>query len=227
VKAKPLASIKIAPRLDRKSHKPICGHWTVGDFPSAQEWDEDDWKMALDIFEDRLYGRFLNPIHAIERTPNSGFSVMALDCMLIETLQQFFEGEQKTPRAGHKGDKERGSEAYFGKFLTRTAFQRAFGNEYGDDTLAHRFYDQIRCGILHQAETKTDSRIVFAPATEEIIRATPNGIVVYRSGFHALLIQIFEGYVRRLRKPSSSEDRNLREQFKKKMKYICRIEFEE
>ena len=219
MRTKPLEDIKIAPKLDRITHEPIGGYWKVIDFPRSQEWDEDDWETAIDIFEDRIYGRFINLVREIENLPNSGFSVMALDCLLVETLQQFREGKGKTP-------KNKGAE-YFGKFLTQTKFQSGFGKTYGDDTLAHRFYVQIRCGILHQAETMTDSRIIYSQSTKEIVKPTEKGILVNRYAFHEMLIKVFDDFVQRLRNSLLPDDSNLREPFKKKMKYICRLEFEE
>lgn len=69
----------------------------------------------------------------------SGFSVMALDCLLIETLQQFKKGESDTPRGC--------GEKYYVEFLTDTSF-----NEYFSEDMAKKFYKHIRNGILHQTE---------------------------------------------------------------------------
>ena len=54
--------------------------------------DEKEWLTAIDIFSDRLSSRFLKYINKIEKYKYSGFAVMALDCLLIETLQQFSDG---------------------------------------------------------------------------------------------------------------------------------------
>jgi len=60
---------------------------------------------------------------------------MAIDCLLIETLQQFIKGVSETPR--------RKNECYFKNFLI-SRFKEDF-----DDEKAKMFYEQIRCGILH------------------------------------------------------------------------------
>ena len=55
--------------------------------------DSLDWKVAVDIFEDRIEGRFLKQIEILANKSDrkirefSGFAIMALDCLLIETLQ--------------------------------------------------------------------------------------------------------------------------------------------
>jgi len=43
-------------------------------------------------------GRFLDPISDLKDKKYTGFLIMAIDCLLIETLQQFIEGVPETPR---------------------------------------------------------------------------------------------------------------------------------
>ena len=123
--------LRIAPRRGG-------GHWTVQDYWSIDFSTEEGWQLAINIFEDRIRGRFLDIIEQIEDHPYSGFAVMALDCLLIETLQQFREGVAET-----KGRSKR----YFVSFLRNTRFKEHFKTE----KMAEDFYDWIRCGILHQA----------------------------------------------------------------------------
>ena len=50
------------------------------------------WKRALEIFDDRIQGRFFEPINTLKGKDinQNGFAVMALDCLLVETLYQFY-----------------------------------------------------------------------------------------------------------------------------------------
>lgn len=169
---------------------------------------EEDWQKAMVIFEDRIRGRFLKFIDLIKDYKFSGFAVLALDCLLIETLQQFREGEKETPY--------RKAPEYFVRFLTETSF----GEFFTEDT-ARKFYDQIRCGILHQAEVKGNS-LVRIPQNEPLVRLTKDGkgVIVNRKSFHEQLVRVFEEYLSRLRDPSNEDQRD---KFKKKMDYICRV----
>lgn len=64
--------------------------------------DSPDWSKAVHIFYDRIQGRFLAPVEAIEKHPDdnikwfSGFAILAIDCLLIETLYQFYNGVNET-----------------------------------------------------------------------------------------------------------------------------------
>jgi hypothetical protein len=78
-------------------------------------------------------------IRSLLQRKTNGFVVLALDCMLVETMQQFRFGTRATP--GTKGKK------YYAWFLTETAFANHFNANQ-----AELFCKTIRCGLLHQAE---------------------------------------------------------------------------
>src|SRR5208282_2589004 len=111
-------------------------NWKILNFSAPS-----DWRIAVRVLEDRLNARFFDAVEAIQEQDFSGFAVLALDCLLIETLQQFKEGVAETPR--------RKCEEYFVNFLTAAPFA-----SYFDRATASTFYDHFRCGILHQAEIK-------------------------------------------------------------------------
>ena len=101
-----------------------------------------DWNLAVDIFKDRFEGRYFNVIKLLERNIyENGFAIMTLNCSLIDALMQFRNGYPETPE-GMNGLEYR-------KFLRE---QLGF-NGYD----AGRFYEEIRCGLLHSAETKNGS----------------------------------------------------------------------
>jgi hypothetical protein len=180
---------------------------------STQNWktltfsDEKDWQKAIDMFVDRIETRFLGFIRLIEGEEHSGFVIMTLDCLLIETLEQFINGVSETPSGKPK--------EYFVNFLTNGSFGCFF-----NQTLAEKFYHQIRCGILHQAEIKGDSRIVIRIGEPLAKPSKHNGLIINRKLFHTQLVKEFEDYVSRLRK-NDPPNKALRDNFRKKMNYIC------
>lgn len=171
---------------------------------------EDDWQTAIDIFEDRIRYRYLDAVEAVQSMLFSGFAVMALDCLLIETLQQFRQGVAETPWGKSK--------EYFDDFLTETGFAQCF-----DTDMAEEFYRSIRCGILHQAEVKGSSKIWIRKGSPLVRWAEDQaGLVINRRLFHRQLERVFDEYVGDLRK-SRQPHTELRERFKRKMDFVCRV----
>ncbi len=180
---------------------------------TAQDWHEltfsteEEWRRAVDIFHERVRERFLEPIARIEDCPYSGFAVLALDCLLIEMLQQFREGVERTPSGMSK--------LFFVKFLTETGFGESF-----DKKMAERFYRQIRCGILHQAEIRGSSKILIDDTVPLVMHTIDQkGLLVNRRVFHKQLMREFQAYIDELHDPSNEE---LRRKFIRKMKHICK-----
>jgi hypothetical protein len=183
------------------------GTWTVADYKALDFSREEDWQTAIQMFEDRIRGRFLDIVEKIKSYHYAGFAIMALDCLLIETLEQFRQGVARTPHNQ--------SGQYFVNFLTQTAFSEYFNREIGD-----LFYRHIRNGLLHQAEITGSSRIRKDEPEMVKVAEDGKGLIINRDLFHERLVEVFEDYLRRLR---DGKDQTLRENFRKKMDAICQI----
>jgi hypothetical protein len=171
-----------------------------------------DWRKARSILRARINERYIVPcdrlINAeVRKAPGKrryGFAVMALDCLLIETMGAFLDG--LTDTTGH-------SRRVFCKFLRATA---PFANAFAKPRLAEKFYDQFRCGILHQAEVKGEGRVW---SIGPIVDVDGERITVNRNAFHAALKAAFSNYLSELSDPANA---SLRENFKRKMDFIAR-----
>jgi hypothetical protein len=163
--------------------------------------DEDAWSQAIGIFERRIRERFLSCIDALikadtksELPPESqcseictpGFSIMALCCLLIETLQGF--REQPPPGIADE----------FKSFLLRPAFADTFR----DDAIASRFVSGIRNGILHEAETRRWVIWRDEPVNQ-IVAPEDDGFALNRSLFYKAVKEEFDLYLRDLGEPSN------------------------
>jgi len=123
-----------------------------------------DWAKAVRILGDRLNGRYLEPIKSMreQKDPaireSCGFTVVAIDCLLIETLGQFYHGFDETPG---RNDKKLNPQGLFhGDFYVQ--FLQDIGTlatDFDTDEKRKLFYKHFRCGILHQAQTKKKSRV--------------------------------------------------------------------
>ena len=105
------------------------------------ESDHNVWARAINVFRDRIYGRYLGPIDKLlSDDPNvNGFAAMALMCLLIDSFMQFRYGlPQSQPEMSR-----RNYVSFMSDYLEI------------DERDSSRFYSDIRCGILHSAETKS------------------------------------------------------------------------
>lgn len=167
--------------------------------------DPTTWETALDIFEDRIAGRFVNQITTLSNNINSnGFAIMALNCLLIETLLQFKLGTDETPSYNRD---------HYANFLT-SEFPFVFDSQ----RKARRFYSDIRCGILHSAQTKDKSRLTCDTHYVINLRNGIFSVSVYE--FSIMLQQYLAGYIQKLRNPSEIV---LRQNFIAKMDLVCRL----
>lgn len=132
-----------------------------------------------------------------------GFAIMALCCLLIETLQSFRE-----PRKGQS------SADVFKKFLRLPAFR----GEFDEDGIATRFVRGIRDGILHEAETRR--WVIWRNDPDgRILEPRGDGYALNRTEFCKALKSEFESYLQQLRNPQNQDPRK---RFLKKMNDIVK-----
>lgn len=185
----------------------ISPRYTVTDWTGIRFENQEDWRLAVDIFKDRIRERFLDPIDRIEKCRYAGFAVLALDCLLIEMLQQFREGVNRTPSGKSK--------QFFVRFLTESGFSGSFNRRQ-----AELFYRQIRCGILHQAEVRGSSKVLVSDDAPMVSYSSDRkGLVVNRKFFHEQLLEEFKQYTEALLDPDGDK---LRDRFRNKMMAICK-----
>ena len=174
-----------------------------------------DWKEAVKIFDDRMKGRFFDQIELLDNNPNreigifAGFAIMSLDCLLIETLEQFINGRIRT---GQGMDEK----SFFDFFQRNTEFKTFFDTQ----AKAAIFYKQIRCGLLHQAQTKGKSTIHIRnePTLQWIdLKDHRKGIKIQRRKFHKEILNVYESYCEQLK---DERNLNIKRKFKKKMEHI-------
>ncbi len=165
----------------------------------------------------------MNVIREIDSSGKfSGFSVMSLSCMLIETLAQFYDGLENSNDAKFTCGHSMNNTDFYSQFLTSKSFVLS---HHFNDQQARIFYQDIRCGLLHACETGGNSKIKLRDG-EYIFRQTGGALTVYRKQFVKVLADEFNVYCGHLRANDSREE--LRPNFRNKMNYICGLpEFEQ
>ncbi len=135
------------------------------------KWIKNENKLELaDMFFNRFYDRYLKPFdyESIEykKSYKNGFAIMANCCLLIETFVSYTNIEFK--------DNNYKSERSFGYFFITNKEFNVFSKgglklenyeKQQDKYLNNRgiprdFYKNVRCGIIHNGETKNNWKIV-------------------------------------------------------------------
>ena len=106
-----------------------------------------NWEIAVKMFKFRISSQYLEAVDLLVKDYNNrnakerryGFSILAIDCLLIETLQSF--------REGLTDSKGKLKNMFVNFLMRRQNFKENFSKED-----AEKFYKDIRCGILYQAE---------------------------------------------------------------------------
>jgi hypothetical protein len=169
--------------------------------------NEEDWLTAVDIVEDRIKGRFVRWADKIVEERYSGFVVVALDCLLLETLVGFQEG--------HPTHKTRSA---YVSLLTRSMHF-----SFDKDT-ALSFYENVRNGIIHDAETRRRWIIRRAEPRNKIIKKDAEGnLVLNRTMFHEALKAELDDWISRIRRG----DIAAREKMRARMQEIIGVHFAE
>src|SRR5947209_4424780 len=113
-----------------------------------EEFKPELWRKAVEIFSDRIQNRFFKPVRLLQDSPETatagfGFAIMALDCLLVDTLQAFREGRVS-------GNQLQSTSESFIEFLRRPGFRSEFRSRRPADD----FVTYIRNGLLHDGETR-------------------------------------------------------------------------
>lgn len=105
-----------------------------------KQFEEQENKQAIAAFiVERFDERYFNPV--MNSPSKHGFTMMAVGCLVIEALESFYQGWH------FSNDKKP-----FKKFFERQNSQGRPLGVFANHEI--KFHDNIRNGILHQAETK-------------------------------------------------------------------------
>lgn len=182
--------------------------------------DSSVWEAAFeDYFRPRLDLRYLNPIKVLQYNgtyQGEGFSIAAIQCTLIEFLESVRQGLKYRYR---RGDEKLGPYEYSSSkdiFVTFLCEREPFSSTF-DKTSAVDFYTGVRCGLLHEAQTKNGWKI-WAKGPCGIV-ADVKERIVYRDNFQSALLSYVDSYKRAL-----LLDAALQSAFVRKFNSLCGVE---
>lgn len=192
------------------------GH-TVNDWMQLtldeNNYNTSDWQKAISILETRIRSRFIEPAQFLIDSEKeagrgkNGFAILAIDFLLIETIQGFRRGLV---------DHNRQSQSLFKSFLTQwPAYNSCVPADKDARKLAGDVYLQGRCALHHTGST---DRIIVRKSGAMFVFHDDGRIEINRTKLHRELTSDFNKYLEDLKAPSSVE---LRYNFRKKMHHIC------
>ena len=225
----------------------IAGKLTISNWDKLSKnlncENDDNWGLAFYFFEERIKTRYINPIKSILEVGDDlgeGFAVVNLQCSLIETIESFINGWKFsiTPYGWYKinGDKDqliKKNQNIFESFFDK---RKPF-IDYKNKINGEKFYQNVRCGLLHETQTKNNWKIRCDTAEsglayQEIDNGNIVEKIIYRENFQRDLEGIIENYKNAISKGEDLKGvkienfngipiKDLRYNFREKFNHIC------
>ncbi|WP_319567269.1 hypothetical protein [Cohaesibacter marisflavi] len=197
----------------------IAGDLTTEDWFTREELlkgnaaSADDWQKAVnDFFKERVRKRYLNPIGNLQNGDGEGegFAIVTIQCALIEFLAALRKGAiyefHEPDNAKHEYNDSR---KLFVDFLRNTPpFSESFSRKQAEE-----FYSSIRCGLLHEAQSKGGWRI----RNVGLLPVDHDTKTLNRDSFHRIIETYIDKYVEEIK---TSKDRQ--DAFIRKFNHICK-----
>ena len=117
-------------------------HVTVADYFRWKQAGAGGRTELSTFIKERLHERYIDPLAALSPKEKNGFAIMALSCLLMETLESFYQGWPKSPDSAR-------AFCYFFDRHRRFDMFRGHGQA---------FYKNVRCGILQTRSTQPRKR---------------------------------------------------------------------
>lgn len=192
--------------MERNGTVYISYNYTAEDYwrLDLRNTSSSNWHEAVNIFRDRIDRRFFDQIDALNARDafKNGFATIALCCLLIDSMYQFEHGTN-----GHR----------YNKVKYKQTLREHMGDVFDTDEKAERFYCDIRCGILHAAETQNGSQLTVNNCYVVELFAMGDKISVDVVGLAGRLRQYIDEYCDRL----YGGEQRTRKNFRKKMNLLC------
>ncbi|MDR3548232.1 MAG: hypothetical protein P4M11_08230 [Candidatus Pacebacteria bacterium] len=205
-------------------------------FRREKAYDQIHWnnfREVVDEFHGRIDDWYILPTKVLINHKDGGhfvFPIMAINCLLIDTLSQYYYGADRSPHEG-KSSFPKGSSWKFKDFLIERMKHRTgplptkiASPQHDLINFEDVLYSGFRCGILHQAHIPLYGAVY---GVKNVVDFQLNGATKYADGTDCPTVicfpqklfdeleTVFIKYLNDLVDPNSSFD-NLRRHFKEK-----------
>lgn len=149
-------------------------------FNKEKTYRQVNWESFPDIvyeFHARIYTWYIEPIKALHKASGHyGFAAMALNCLLVDTLSQYYFGKPQST----KTDFKKFVRIMLPEFTTQLPQPIVVSNQVTLYDVADVLYHGYRCGILHEAHIPLYGMI--GGAGGEIFEVLDLGYTTYDNG---------------------------------------------
>jgi len=217
----------------------IAGNLHIGDWRnlklSLKPNIDKSWDVAFDFFERRINTRYINPILAIQQMGSNegeGFAIVNLQCSLIETIESFYQGwiydiNKKLKGYYFREVKGKPLSREQGRLLSNQDIFVSFFNErepFIGKIDGIDFYQSVRCGLLHETQTKNGWRILGKHSDTEIFfMEEDNCKIIYRTNLQFAIQKVIDRYKKAIVGINAQNKTELRENFIAKFDRICEL----
>nr|WP_319390648.1 hypothetical protein [uncultured Cohaesibacter sp.] len=198
---------------------------TKGHLLEGAATDADWLKAVNDFFIERIQKRYLDPINVLQVIGDGdgeGFAIVTIQCALIEFLAALRKGAiyefHEPDKAKHEYNDSR---KLFVDFLRNTPpFSESFTKKQAEE-----FYSSIRCGLLHEAQSKNGWRIRATKSVSELKPETKHvdhdNKILDRDAFQILIGEYIKQYTAQV-----VVNEELQKSFIRKFNHICNTALE-
>lgn len=200
----------------------------------------NDWLDIINRFKKRVENYYFNPIDKVtepEILNGEGFSILTIQCAVIEMLAAFRQGKihnHKKPKSGGLRFQYKWASECFIRFLnTESIFKDHFFKIYRNNQRkkdrpfkAQDFYDKVRCGLMHEGRTKKEWKVnakkdIRYDGTETIFitKNSDKTISIDRKILNKQLRNYFDNYIEELKEPTD-KGRKLRRFLGRKLDHL-------
>ncbi len=155
------------------------------------------WEQACrDFFIERLETRYFEPIRRLQAEgawAGQGFAIMVILCSLVEFLESTVRGlkyKYRGPCGQYEYDSSR--EVFMDFLVSR----KPFSDVFRDRDIALEFYQAVRCGLMHEAQTKS-GWVIWAKSYRKAI-IDRGQRKVYRDDFYDAICEVVQDYAKQL-----------------------------
>lgn len=165
----------------------ISKSFTVGDWKNLRSnlcFPIRNGLEALEVFQNRIQARFIEPIEMIKsngKNEGEGFTIALISVVLLEFLAAFEQGKiYKTNKEGLSPNEYYSGIVLLKSFLSSSS---VFLFHFESKSKIQKFYENIRCGLVHEARTLKNDVII----SESSLKNTNiNLIYFYEKGEYRL-----------------------------------------